>query len=103
MTGNMQMLGPTGHTDSFARDNLPPLSQWPENDCRTLRYDPSPTRPFPAGRQSRRIWRSRSTNSCSRLEERLPSPLREPTGHNHYASFRQYPQHCCLIGLDCVA
>ena len=24
------MLGPTGHLDSFARDNLPPADQWPE-------------------------------------------------------------------------
>ncbi|WP_048647288.1 AMP-binding protein [Nitratireductor soli] len=24
------MLGPTGHTDTFARDNLPPEDQWPE-------------------------------------------------------------------------
>ncbi len=24
------MLGPTGHEDSFARDNLPPADQWPE-------------------------------------------------------------------------
>jgi 2-aminobenzoate-CoA ligase len=24
------MLGPTAHTDSFARDNLPPVEQWPE-------------------------------------------------------------------------
>ncbi|MFC5586758.1 AMP-binding protein [Nitratireductor kimnyeongensis] len=24
------MLGPTGHTDTFARDNLPPPDQWPE-------------------------------------------------------------------------
>lgn len=24
------MLGPTGHVDTFARDNLPPLEQWPE-------------------------------------------------------------------------
>jgi 2-aminobenzoate-CoA ligase len=24
------MLGPTAHTDSFARDNLPPADQWPE-------------------------------------------------------------------------
>ena len=24
------MLGPTGHTDTFARDNLPPLDQWPD-------------------------------------------------------------------------
>ncbi|MCC5779969.1 AMP-binding protein [Nitratireductor sp. B36] len=24
------MLGPTGHTDTFARDNLPPQDQWPE-------------------------------------------------------------------------
>jgi 2-aminobenzoate-CoA ligase len=25
----MIMLGPTAHTDTFARDNLPPLEQWP--------------------------------------------------------------------------
>ncbi|MGO4836576.1 2-aminobenzoate-CoA ligase, partial [Rhizobiaceae sp. 2RAB30] len=24
------MLGPTAHTDTFARDNLPPPEQWPE-------------------------------------------------------------------------
>ncbi len=24
------MLGPTGHTDTFARDNLPPMDQWPD-------------------------------------------------------------------------
>jgi 2-aminobenzoate-CoA ligase len=24
------MLGPTGHVDTFARDNLPPLDQWPD-------------------------------------------------------------------------
>lgn len=24
------MLGPTGHTDTFARDNLPPFEQWPD-------------------------------------------------------------------------
>ena len=24
------MLGPTGHQDTFARDNLPPFAQWPE-------------------------------------------------------------------------
>ncbi|MBY3171571.1 MULTISPECIES: AMP-binding protein [Rhizobium] len=24
------MLGPTGHQDTFARDNLPPVDQWPE-------------------------------------------------------------------------
>ncbi|PPD14452.1 MAG: 2-aminobenzoate-CoA ligase [Methylobacterium sp.] len=24
------MLGPTGHLDTFARDNLPPLGQWPD-------------------------------------------------------------------------
>ena len=24
------MLGPTAHTDTFARDNLPPFEQWPE-------------------------------------------------------------------------
>jgi 2-aminobenzoate-CoA ligase len=24
------MLGPSGHRDSFARDNLPPMEEWPE-------------------------------------------------------------------------
>ena len=24
------MLGPTSHTDTFARDNLPPPDQWPD-------------------------------------------------------------------------
>src|SRR5450631_3339070 len=24
------MLGPSAHTDTFARDNLPPLDQWPD-------------------------------------------------------------------------
>jgi 2-aminobenzoate-CoA ligase len=24
------MLGPTGHTDTFTRDNLPPFGEWPE-------------------------------------------------------------------------
>ena len=24
------MLGPTGHTDTFTRDNLPPFDEWPE-------------------------------------------------------------------------
>ena len=24
------MLGPTAHVDTFARDNLPPLDQWPD-------------------------------------------------------------------------
>lgn len=27
---NSAMLGPSGHLDSFARDNLPPVGQWPE-------------------------------------------------------------------------
>ncbi len=26
----MQMLGPSAHTDTFTRDNLPPLDQWPD-------------------------------------------------------------------------
>jgi 2-aminobenzoate-CoA ligase len=26
----MMKLGPTGHLDTFARDHLPPLDQWPE-------------------------------------------------------------------------
>jgi 2-aminobenzoate-CoA ligase len=26
---NLQQLGPTGHVDTFARDNLPPPDQWP--------------------------------------------------------------------------
>lgn len=24
------MLGPSAHTDTFARDNLPPIEQWPD-------------------------------------------------------------------------
>ena len=24
------MLGPTAHTDTFSRDNLPPPDQWPQ-------------------------------------------------------------------------
>ena len=24
------MLGPSGHVDTFARDNLPPIDQWPD-------------------------------------------------------------------------
>jgi len=30
MTTSHAELGPTGHTDTFARDNLPPRDQWPE-------------------------------------------------------------------------
>jgi 2-aminobenzoate-CoA ligase len=26
----MQMLGPSAHTDTFTRDNLPPMDQWPD-------------------------------------------------------------------------
>ena len=32
------MLGPTAHTDSFARDNLPPLDQWPDFRLEGLDY-----------------------------------------------------------------
>ncbi|MBL0373406.1 AMP-binding protein [Rhizobium sp. KVB221] len=32
------MLGPTGHSDSFARDNLPPFSLWPDIDLGTFNY-----------------------------------------------------------------
>ncbi|GHF43697.1 AMP-binding protein [Seohaeicola zhoushanensis] len=31
-------LGPSGHTDSFARDNLPPADLWPEIDLGAHRY-----------------------------------------------------------------
>lgn len=31
-------LGPTGHTDTFARDNLPPFDQWPEIDFSGFDY-----------------------------------------------------------------
>ena len=24
------MLGPSAHTDTFTRDNLPPMEQWPD-------------------------------------------------------------------------
>ncbi len=30
MSGHVNMLGPSGHVDTFARDNLPPLSEWPD-------------------------------------------------------------------------
>src|ERR1700729_3408674 len=32
------MLGPTAHTDTFARDNLPPLGQWPDFRLGRLDY-----------------------------------------------------------------
>ncbi len=32
------MLGPTAHTDTFARDNLPPLDQWPVIDLTGFDY-----------------------------------------------------------------
>ncbi len=31
-------LGPTGHVDTFARDNLPPFDQWPEIDLSGFDY-----------------------------------------------------------------
>jgi 2-aminobenzoate-CoA ligase len=31
-------LGPTGHIDTFARDNLPPFDQWPEIDFSGFDY-----------------------------------------------------------------
>jgi 2-aminobenzoate-CoA ligase len=30
MSDHVNVLGPTGHVDTFARDNLPPLSDWPD-------------------------------------------------------------------------
>ncbi len=32
------MLGPTAHSDSFARDNLPPEDQWPDMDLSGFEY-----------------------------------------------------------------
>ncbi|SMC98829.1 AMP-binding protein [Rhizobium sp. RU36D] len=32
------MLGPTGHVDTFTRDNLPPFDQWPEIDLTGFDY-----------------------------------------------------------------
>jgi len=32
------MLGPTAHIDTFARDNLPPLNQWPDLLLESFRY-----------------------------------------------------------------
>lgn len=32
------MLGPTGHVDTFTRDNLPPFDQWPEIDLDGFDY-----------------------------------------------------------------
>ena len=31
-------LGPTAHTDTFSRDNLPPLAQWPVIDLAGFAY-----------------------------------------------------------------
>lgn len=30
MSGHVNVLGPSGHVDTFARDNLPPLADWPD-------------------------------------------------------------------------
>ncbi len=30
MSGHVNVLGPSGHVDTFTRDNLPPLSEWPD-------------------------------------------------------------------------
>jgi len=30
------MLGPTGHSDTFARDNLPHFADWPKIDLEGL-------------------------------------------------------------------
>ena len=40
MTGEPAALSPTGHTDTFARDHLPPAAQWPvlEFSTEQLRY-----------------------------------------------------------------
>ena len=32
------MLGPTGHVDTFSRDNLPPLEEWPELPLEGFQY-----------------------------------------------------------------
>jgi 2-aminobenzoate-CoA ligase len=32
------MLGPTGHVDTFSRDNLPPLQEWPELPLEGFQY-----------------------------------------------------------------
>ena len=32
------MLGPSGHVDTFARDNLPPFDEWPEIDLGAFQY-----------------------------------------------------------------
>jgi 2-aminobenzoate-CoA ligase len=34
----MMNLGPSGHVDTFARDNLPPADQWPEIDTAAFPY-----------------------------------------------------------------
>jgi len=36
--GNINMLGPSGHQDTFARDNLPPVEQWPEIKLEGFEY-----------------------------------------------------------------
>lgn len=32
------MLGPSGHSDTFARDNLPPFAEWPDIQLGTFQY-----------------------------------------------------------------
>nr|WP_199899170.1 AMP-binding protein [Sneathiella glossodoripedis] len=34
----MEMLGPTAHSDSFTRDNLPPFDQWPDMNLEGFEY-----------------------------------------------------------------
>ena len=36
----MMQLGPSGHVDTFARDNLPPADLWPEIDTSAFPYPP---------------------------------------------------------------
>ena len=36
--GSDDMLGPSGHTDTFTRDRLPPLADWPEINLTTFEY-----------------------------------------------------------------
>ena len=32
------MLGPSGHADTFVRDNLPPFEEWPAIDLKHFQY-----------------------------------------------------------------
>ncbi len=68
----MIMLGPTAHIDTFARDNLPPLEQWPELAARSLRLSGGAQR---RGRADRPHGRARVRRSRRADRQRPPAHL----------------------------